>query len=76
MLDSEGGERNSSCQMCQRVRHNRKNGRDDGLLRKERESESRRREVTDRLELRKPVERLHNGTGFSGKTLKTGPAEK
>ena len=46
------------------------------MARTERESDNRRREMTDLLVLPRPAKSVQNGAGFSGKIQHTGPAEK
>ena len=58
----------SSCQICHRVWDKRKDGGEDKAARTERESDGRRREMTDLLVLPRPEKRVQNDAGFSGKT--------
>ena len=58
----------SSCQICQRDREEKKDGREDRIVRTERESDRRRREVADFFVLPRPAKSLQNGAGFSRKT--------
>ena len=58
----------SSCQICHRVSSKRKDGREDKVVRTERESDSKRREMADLLVLPRPEKSVQKGTGFSRKT--------
>ena len=58
----------SSCQICQRNRGRRKDGDEDRVVRTERESDRRRREVEDLLVLPRPAKSVRDGAGFSRET--------